>query len=52
MYCIGSGCETAGLGAAITRSKRGFETILVGKSSEIGYHVKSSVFTWKEVAEN
>ena len=42
----------AGLGAAITSSKKGLKTILVEKSSEIGYPAKSSAFTWKEVVEN
>lgn len=46
------GAGPAGLGAAITSSKRGLKTILVEKSSEIGYPVKSSAFTWKEVVEN
>ena len=42
----------AGLGAAIISSKKGLKTILVEKSSEIGYPAKSSAFTWKEVVEN
>ncbi|RCV64126.1 digeranylgeranylglycerophospholipid reductase [Methanophagales archaeon] len=46
------GAGPAGLGAAITSSKRGLKTILIEKSSEIGYPVKSSAFTWKEVVEN
>jgi digeranylgeranylglycerophospholipid reductase len=46
------GAGPAGLGAAITSSKKGLKTILVEKSSEIGYPVKSSAFTWKEVVEN
>lgn len=46
------GAGPAGLGAAITSSKKGLKTILVEKSSEIGYPVKSSAFTWKEVLED
>ena len=46
------GAGPAGLGAAITSSKKGLKTILVEKSSEIGYPAKSSAFTWKEVVEN
>jgi digeranylgeranylglycerophospholipid reductase len=46
------GAGPAGLGAAITSSKRGLKTILVEKSSEIGYPVKSSAFTWEEVMED
>jgi digeranylgeranylglycerophospholipid reductase len=42
----------AGLGAAITGSKKGLKTILVENSSEIGYPAKSSAFTWKEVVDN
>ncbi|MFV9677986.1 MAG: NAD(P)/FAD-dependent oxidoreductase, partial [Methanosarcinales archaeon] len=46
------GAGPAGLGAAITSSKKGLKTVLVEKSSEIGYPVKTSAFTWKEVIEN
>ncbi len=46
------GAGPAGLGAAVTSSKRGLKTILVEKSSEIGYPAKASAFTWKEVVEN
>jgi len=46
------GAGPAGLGAAITSSKKGLKTILVEKSAEIGYPVKSSAFTFKEVVEN
>jgi digeranylgeranylglycerophospholipid reductase len=46
------GAGPAGLGAAITSSKKGLKTILVEKSSEIGYPVKTAAFTWKEVVED
>ncbi|MCK4476717.1 MAG: NAD(P)/FAD-dependent oxidoreductase [Methanophagales archaeon] len=46
------GAGPAGLGAAITSSKKGLKTILVEKSSEIGYPVKSSGLTWKEVVDD
>jgi len=46
------GAGPAGLGAAITSSKEGLKTILVEKSSEIGYPVKSSGLTWKEVVDD
>ncbi|RLG39134.1 MAG: hypothetical protein DRN91_00675 [Candidatus Alkanophagales archaeon] len=43
------GAGPAGLGAAITSSSKGLRTALIERSSEIGYPVKSSAFTWKEV---
>ena len=46
------GAGPAGLGAAITSSKKGLKTILVEKSSEIGYPVKSSGLTWKDVVDD
>jgi len=43
------GAGPAGLGAAITTSKNGLKTFLIEKSSEIGYPVKTSAYTFKEV---
>jgi flavin-dependent dehydrogenase len=45
------GAGPAGLGAAISSSKKGLKTILVEKSSEIGYPAKSSGLTWKKVVD-
>lgn len=41
----------AGLGAAITTSKKGLKTILIEKNSEIGSPVKTSAYTFNEVIE-
>lgn len=41
----------AGLAASITASYHDMDTILVEKSSEIGYPVKTSALTWKEVLD-
>jgi digeranylgeranylglycerophospholipid reductase len=46
---IGGG--PAGLGASITASQKGLKTILVEKSTEIGYPVKTSAITWKDVLD-
>ncbi len=46
------GAGPAGLGAAITSSKLGLKTILLEKSSEIGYPAKSSAVTWKEIVDD
>jgi digeranylgeranylglycerophospholipid reductase len=46
------GAGPAGLGAAITSSKLGLNTILLEKNSEIGYPAKSSGLTWKEVVND
>lgn len=42
----------AGLATAITTSKAGLKTIVVERSSEIGYPVKTSALTHREVWEN
>jgi len=46
------GAGPAGLATAITTSKAGLKTIIIEKSSEIGYPIKTSAFTWREVWEN
>jgi len=46
------GAGPAGLAAGITTSNNGLETILVEKSSEIGYPVKTSAITWKDVIDS
>jgi digeranylgeranylglycerophospholipid reductase len=45
------GAGPAGLATAITTSGAGLKTILVEKNSEIGYPVKTSAFTWRDVWE-
>ena len=46
------GAGPAGLASSIVTSKAGIETIVVEKSSEIGYPVKTSAFTFKEVVDS
>ncbi|RLF42609.1 MAG: hypothetical protein DRN18_02125 [Thermoplasmata archaeon] len=45
------GAGPAGLAASIVSSSMGLKTILIEKSPEIGYPVKTSAFTFKEVIE-
>lgn len=45
------GAGPAGLAASITSSSKGLKTVLIERSSEIGYPVKTSAFTFKEVIE-
>jgi len=47
---IGGG--PAGLAASITTSSKGLNTILMEKSSEIGYPIKTSAISWKEVIDS
>lgn len=42
----------AGLASSIIASKAGLKTIVIEKSSEIGYPVKTSAFTFKEVVDS
>jgi len=46
------GAGPAGLASSIIASKAGLKTILIEKNSEIGYPVKTSAFTFKEVLDN
>ena len=46
------GAGPAGLAASITTSNKGLKTILVEKNSEIGYPIKSSATTWREVIDS
>lgn len=46
------GAGPAGLASAITTTKKGLKTILIEKSSEIGYPVKTSAYTFKEVIDD
>ena len=46
------GAGPAGLASSIIASKSGLRTIVVEKSSKIGYPVKTSAFTFKEVLES
>jgi len=45
------GAGPAGLSTAITTSKLGLKTVLIEKSSELGYPVKTSALTWKTVID-
>jgi len=45
------GAGPAGLATALTTSERGLETIVVEKNREIGYPIKTSAFSWNELAE-
>ena len=46
------GAGPAGLATAITTSRAGLSTIIAEKSTEIGYPVKTSAFTWRDVWRN
>lgn len=46
------GAGPAGLATAITVSRTGLKTILVEKNSVIGYPVKTSAVTWRELWED
>ncbi len=46
------GAGPAGLASSIITSSYGLKTILIEKSNEIGYPVKTSAFTFNEVIEN
>ncbi len=46
------GAGPAGLATSIFLARDGLDTILVEKSSEIGYPVKSSAYTFKEVVDS
>jgi len=43
------GAGPAGLAASITAAEKGMKTVLLEKSTEIGYPVKTSALTWAEV---
>jgi len=43
------GAGPAGLAASIIASQAGLQTLLIEKNSEIGYPIKTSAFTFKEV---
>ncbi len=45
------GAGPAGLAAAITSAANGLKTILLEKSTEIGFPVKTSAVTWREVID-
>jgi digeranylgeranylglycerophospholipid reductase len=47
---VGSG--PAGLASSIITSSAGLKTIIIEKSSEIGYPIKTSAFTFKEVLDH
>lgn len=46
------GAGPAGLASSIVTSEAGLKTIIVEKTSEIGYPVKTSAFTFKEVIDS
>ena len=45
------GAGPAGLAASITAAENNLDTVLIEKSSEIGYPIKTSAVSWKEVLE-
>lgn len=46
------GAGPAGLAAGITAAQHGLKTIIIEKSFEIGYPIKTSAFTFKEVIDD